>query len=81
MITVRDIIWMIIIFLAILILLMLLRPLFILKRDPLTGRPIEIINGWKLLGWTILFTFIAVLAIFLFQRCNCHYSHSGDLVL
>ena len=80
MISIRDLIWIAIFFVGTLIVLMLLRPVWILKRDPLTGRPIEDINATKLLGWTILFTFILTLVFYLFNRCNHGYTTNDNIV-
>lgn len=81
MLVIRDLVWLIIIFLIVLIIFMLFRPIFIMKRDPLTGRPIEIVDGWKLIGSTLLLTFLIALVVFLAQRCNWNHTHKGDLVL
>jgi RsiW-degrading membrane proteinase PrsW (M82 family) len=76
MISVRDLIWVAIIFVAILIFLMLLRPVWILQRDRLTGKPIDDISSAKLLGWTLLFTVIAVLVLYIIVKCG--YGHHKD---
>ena len=70
MITVKDLIWVIVYFVLIIILLALIRPIFVLKRNPLTGQPMEEISGSKLIGWTLLFTIILALIILLIRGSN-----------
>lgn len=70
MISIRDLIWVAIFFVGTLIVLMLLRPVWILRRDPLTGRPVDDIHATKLLGWSILITFILTLVFYLLTRMN-----------
>ncbi len=67
MITVKDLIWVLVYFVLILVLLILIRPIFVLKRNPLTGQPTDEISGGKLFGWTILLTLILALIIFLIR--------------
>lgn len=77
MISVRDLIWIAIFFVGTLLILILLRPVFVLKRDPITGRPIDDLNVTKLLGWSLLITFIITLIYYLLTRCNCS-SNAGN---
>lgn len=63
----KDIIWIVFFFLIILVIFMLLRPVFILKRDQITGRPLDEINGVKLFGWTILFTALLTMVFYIFN--------------
>lgn len=70
MITIVDLIWVVVYFVLILILLALIRPIFILKRDPFTGQPTSEISGGKLLGWTLLFTVIITLVFFLIKSAS-----------
>jgi len=81
MISIRDLIWVAIFFVGTLIVLILLKPVWILKRDPLTGRPLEDISATKLLGWTILVTLILTLVFYLLDRSNHGYNGSdSDIV-
>lgn len=70
MITLATLLWIAIIFFSILIVLMLLKPTFLLKRDPLTGRPLDELDGTRLFGWTVLFTAIAVLIYVAYKGCT-----------
>jgi hypothetical protein len=72
---VRDLIWIAIFFVGTLIVLLLLRPVWILQRDYVTGRIVNDISGGKLFGWAILITFILTLIYYVFtlyrgRRCN-----------
>lgn len=71
MISLSDVIWLAIFFFGTLIVLALLRPIFVLQRDRQTGRPIDNIDGTKLLGWTILFSVIMFLIYLVITKCNC----------
>lgn len=72
MITVKDLIWIVVYFVLILILLILIRPIFVLRRNPLTGQPMEEISGGKLIGWTLLFTIIVALIVLLVRGSHGH---------
>lgn len=84
MISIRDLIWIAIFFVAILIILMLLRPVWILQRDTLTGRPVNDIDATKLIGWSLLFTAILGLIFYIVTRSHSSITntkYNGELIL
>lgn len=70
MISIADLVWIAMFFIGTLLVLILIRPVFILKRNPVNGQPLDSINGTKLLGWSVLFTFVIYLVYYLLKRCG-----------
>jgi len=77
---VELLIWIGIVFVAILLILMLLRPVFILNKDPVTGKVTNDINFGKLFGWTILVTLIIGIILYLWNSYTCTYNPSKSLM-
>lgn len=61
MINIRDVISIAIFFIVVIVVLFLFKPLFTLKRDSVTGKPLDTVDGVKLLGWSILLTIMIAL--------------------
>jgi len=60
----------IVIFIAILALLFITRPVFVLQRDPRTGVLIDAVSGGKIVAWSIILMIIVVIVWYLMQMMS-----------
>lgn len=81
MITIRDIIWIAIFFVATLVVLMLLRPVWIMQRSIIDNRITEEISAAKLFGWTVLFTVIISLVYYVIMSTRQKKYTGVDILL
>lgn len=78
--SIKDIIWIILVFLAILVVLAILKPVFVLKRDNL-GRLLDVISGGKILLWAIVITIVIVLAILAGKKVHEEFNGKSRIIM